>query len=367
MLKNSFVNIGKIEYSLVDRVLKNKKISGKAKVVNEYEQALVETFNSPYALACSNGTAALQLSFYALNISFQDEVILPPTAPIMTILPILSVGAKPIFVDIDKIGFGLSLQDLKLKITDRTKAIISVPMWGYPVEIDKVVNLANEYNIPVIEDCSQAHFTKLKAKPLGTYADIGVFSTHERKLISTGEGAFILLKNKNLLQKFQSVRFFGISTNTQNQLPQLGVNFGLNYKLGALGAALGLGQILKLSKKIEKRTQNAQLIKSQINADWLSELKYTEYGIPNYYSIVMETTLSYNKLKHFEQYMFDNQIVSDTYKYQYKPLYKFDLFKQAYAHCTNAEQRCASILTLPVHEGLSEQDIEHIVNVVNNY
>lgn len=366
MLSNKFVAFSELEYTLVNQVLKSGSVCGKSTLIKQYEASINNTFNSIFAIACSNGTAALQMAFYALDIGPLDEVLLPPTAPIMSILPILSVGATPIFVDVDKTGFGLSVEDLQRKISPKTKAIISVPMWGYPIRMEDIIQIAKQYNLPIVEDCSQAHLTKIKGKNLGTFGDIGIFSTHERKLMTTGEGAFILLKEQLLYNKFQKIKFFGID-NYKNHCPEMGVYFGLNYKLSALNAALGLGQLSKLKNKIQQRTHNATYLKSAIKVGWLKELAYPKEGIPNYYTLIMEVGLSLKKKKEFETYLYHNGILSDTYKLQYQPLYKYALFRQEQVVCANSEKRCATIITLPIHEGLKRENLNYMASIINNF
>lgn len=184
-----------------------------------------------------------------LGVGKGDEVILPCTAPIMTVLPIIYVGAKPVFVDSERDNFNINILDLKQKISIKTKLFINVPMWGYANNIFDIVKLCRDKNIPVLEDNSHCHGTKVGHKFLGTYGDFSIFSTHERKLITTGEGAFILVDDKNYYEKLIELRSFGEATHQtvkdNNLLGAYGYSFGLNFKLSAINAALGISQLNK--------------------------------------------------------------------------------------------------------------------------
>ena len=316
----------------------------------------------PFAHAMSSGTGALQAILYILGITKGDEIIIPATSPIMTALPVLSVGATPVFVDCSNSDFSIDPDDLERKITKKSKVIICVPMWGYPIEIIRTKNIAKKHNLIVIEDCSQAHMTISNGKPLGTYGDFGVFSTQERKLICTGEGGFILTKNKNYSKKVECCRLFGITHNNYSNNPIIGECFGLNYKLSALNAAIGISQAAKIKKKILERTSNANIIKNGLKSiSWIKEIKYSAKGKPNYYSLVMEFDPSKIKQKNLEIFLYSNNIMSDTYRYNYKPLYRYPIFKKFESKCINADKKCKSIITLPVHEGLTKKDLFRII------
>lgn len=371
-LKNKFVNIDEQDELSVLETLRAKQLSGTATIVEEYEKDLARYFGKKYALACSNGTVAIHLALLALNIKENDEIIVPPTAPVMTVLPILLAKAIPVFADtISNNNFGYDLGDLKNKITPKTKVIITVPMWGYPVEMESLIKLAQKLNIPVVEDCSQAHGTKVNNKFLGTYGLLGLWSTHDRKLIATGEGAFIVTNDFILYQKMQEIKSFGRVIRDSGKLHkyngQFGVLFGLNYKISAIGAALGISQLKKLEQKISQRTQNANYIKNGLkNLNWIREIPIITNGTPNYYAMVLQIDKKFRSVQRLSEILKDKMIISDTYEYNYRPLYKMPLFKKYVNVCDNAADLTKTIITLPTHEGLSKEDLNYMIKTLNS-
>lgn len=371
-LKNKFVNIDKKDEEAVVNALWRKQLSGTADVVEEFEATLKDTFKTEFMVACSNGTAAIHLALLSLDIKAGDEVIVPPTAPVMTILPVMLSQATPVFADVinDK-NFGYDINDLKRKVNKRTKVIITVPMWGYPIEMSQLLDFAKEKNIQVIEDCSQAHGTKIKEKALGTFGDIGLWSAHDRKLIACGEGGFVSTNNKHIYERLLEVRAFGRVIQETNELKdykgQFGVLFGLNYKINALGAALGITQTNKLGEKIKKRTNNANKIKKGLECiPWINEIPIVQGGVPNYYALVMYIDPNVSTGEYISKKLLDNNIFSDTYEYNYKPLYEMPLFRKYAVECKNAKYLTERIITLPTHEGIDEEDINFMINTIQS-
>lgn len=366
VLENKYINIDPEDIESVSLALQGGQLAGTARIIPEYEQALADYFNCDHALAVSSGTAALHVLLYAYNIGPGDEVVLPPTAPIMSALPVLAVGAHPIFVDVEPDNFSYDLADLKKKVTPKTKAIVSVPMWGYPTRIDHVMEYAHSKGIPVIEDASHCHGAKDGDIFVGVRTDVGFFSTQERKMITTGEGGFILTNNQDISDKVKEVRDFGKPVRQTPALAghmgQYGYLFGLNFRLNAMSAALGITQLKKLSAKIKQRTQNAQtLIAELFNVGWLKELKVPTGTTPNYYSMVLFVDHPTRTAHDVAKELYEENIVSDTYRFGIKPLYELPIFNAFASDCPNARQLLRLIITVPTHEGLSESDINDIV------
>ncbi len=368
MLENKFVNFDDNEMHNVAEILKTGKISGTSPLVETYESKLADTFNSKYALAVSSGTAALHLLMYVYDIGVGDEVVVPPSAPVMSVLPIIAVGATPVFVDNQVDSFGYDMDDLKLKVNEKTKMIISVPLWGYATNSKDVSQFSKSLGMPFVEDLSHCHGTIDDGKPTGHYSDVSFFSTQERKLISTGEGGFILTNHDEIANRVREVRDFGkpvASLSPSNHLYEYGHLFGLNFRITAISAAIGLAQIDKLEPKIEQRTKNASHIKQSLeDKDWLKEIKIEDNSKPNYYSLLYVLAKDIDNLKVGQQ-LYDKGIVSDSYRFKIRPLYEMPLFASYKSSCPNSEKLLKRIITLPVHEGLSSEDIATIVSAIS--
>jgi len=366
--QNCHVNIDQTDILAVGSALEEASISGKGPSVERYERLLRSFFQSPYAICCSNGTAGIHMILILEKIQEGDEVLIPPTAPVMCILPIIAVGATPVFVDTEPDSFNLSLEDLHRKRTARTRLLINVPMWGYANNIEEIAGYCQSYGIKVLEDNSHCHGTLSGGRPLGTAGDYAVFSTHERKLIATGEGGFILIKEKDDYEKLLEIRSFGEVARSGDVDPGIrgayGYYFGLNFKLSAINAALGITQLAKLNEKIARRRENARFMESRMSdlCKGIVELRTRAGSVSNYYSIVFLADPAL-RLK-IELALRNNGVISDPLRYQYRPLYEMPLFATYVKRCLNAEKLMQSVFTVPVHEAISQEDMEYFTFII---
>lgn len=362
ILRNCFVNINDDDIAYVCKSLESDVISGKSSFIDEYERRLADYFGTQYAITCSNGTSAIVMALYAAGVKSGDEVILPPTAPVMSILPILSLGAKPVFVDLKSIkNFEISIDDLSLRTTPLTKVLMNVPMWGYPNNSNELDDFCKARGITLLEDLSHCHGSKLTdGRVMGSRGRISIFSTHERKMITTGEGGFILTDDQDLRRSLVNYRSFGAGMTYE-----YGVEFGLNYRLSGINGALGITQLNKLDGKIHSRTSNAQKIIKMIKLPGHSH-EVESAGTSNYYSLAIVLDDSLIDARTLAGYLNLHNIVSDTYAYKYKPLYEMPLFKEFKVKCDVAERLIGSIITLPTHEGLNDQDLTFIADTFND-
>ncbi|SCZ09462.1 DegT/DnrJ/EryC1/StrS family aminotransferase [Alkaliphilus peptidifermentans] len=355
-INDKFLYRNKDDDFALKKALDNLQLSGTSSIIEEYEEKLRDFFGSKYAVAVSSGTSAIHCALYALGIREGDEVLIPPTAPIMTAIPVLQQKAIPIFVDTNKDNFGFDIQALKKSITKKAKAIICVPMWGYPFDYDELLDVCESYNISLIEDTAQAHCTTYNNKNLGTIGNIGCFSTHDRKILPTGEGGFILTNDKNQYESIKSFIQFGYMT---------GNIFGTNYKLSTLQATLGMSRIKKIDWQLDVRMKNAKLILDNLTNKNIKEIVYPKNSNPNYYSLVLQVNKSYNKVKNLNEDMVKNGIPTDIVRYNYQPMYKYPLFKQFEKECLNAEHLSKTIITIPVHPNINDNNIDYIVDYLN--
>ncbi|PKP58052.1 aspartate aminotransferase [Candidatus Atribacteria bacterium HGW-Atribacteria-1] len=352
--KYLFSNVNDTKY--IKKVLANKKLSGTADIINEYELKIANFFNSKFAIATSSGSSAIQTALFVLDVNQGDNVIVSSTCPVMSVFPIIQVGANIIFCDTMEDNFGLNIDDLEKIITSKTKAVIEVPMWGYPTNIKELKKILESKNIPLILDLAQAHGTKLNGDYLSYYGDISCFSTHDRKILATGEGGFILLNNEEYYNKSKSFIAFG-NMNT--------IDYGLNFKLSALQAALGLNRIDYIPEQLKIRRANAKHIKDSLKHPQINELPIIKNGEPNYYTLLLKLNL--DNPRNFIDYLSSRGIPSDIIRYNYKPLYKYPILSKFKRVCPNSEKLSQSITTIPVHPGLNSNEIDYIISTINNY
>jgi len=331
-------------------------ISGTSEAVSAYEEALAAWFDAREAIAVSSGAAALSVALYAAGVRAGDEVILTPGCPLCTVYPIIAASARPVFVDTRAHGFGADLQAVRDAVTCRTKAIIDIPMWGYPTEVDELHTVAGMLGVTLILDLAHAHGATLHGQPLSHYGDLSCFSTHERKPLATGEGGFILTNDRGLAQRCRSHSRFGNLN---------GRDFGLNYKLAALPAALGHSRLAMLSDQIAQRRENARTFMSQLAHPKVRERKIIDGGRPNYYFLNLEIDFADNRA--FIDYLDDCGIPSDIKRYGCKALYEFAQLAPYRRACPNAEQLLAGMTTIPVHPAVTAAELDYMAACINRY
>jgi perosamine synthetase len=355
-IKDKYLFSSPSDLKCIEDVLGNGKLSGTASVIDKYESELSSFFNSKFSIATSSGTSAIQTALFAVGVRAGCEVIVSPACPVMSVFPIIQAGAKVVFCDISEDGFGLSISDLERVITPKTKAVIEVPMWGYPTDVKVLHDFLKSKKIPLILDLAQSHGSKLDGHYLSHYGDISCFSTHDRKILATGEGGFILTNVKEYFDISKSFIAFG-NMNTKD--------YGLNYKLGALQSALGLNRIKDIPEQLKTRRRNADHIKNSLNCDGVGELSVISGGDPNYYTLLLK--LNIDDPRKFINYLLSKGIPSDIVRYNCKPLYEYPVLNAYKRICPNAEKLLRSITTIPVHPALNEDEINFIVHTINNF
>jgi perosamine synthetase len=340
---------------LVD-ALAGRQLSGTSDLVSAYEVALANYFETEYAVALSSGSAALHTALYLLGATNGAEVLVPATAPIPSLLPILTAGALPVFVDSAETNLGFDLEDLQRKITPRTKAAMVVPMWGYPFSLQETLLILNQADIPLIEDIAQAHGTVIDGCKAESWGTIGCFSTHDRKLLATGEGGGLLTNDAELAERGRQFAQLGGMD---------GETYGVNYKLSTLQCALGMARIPYIEENLHHRQANAFHLRAALDGcSNLQELSYPQLCTPNYYYFVIQSTTP-AEMRLFIEALRMQGIPSDITRYRYRVAYEYPLF-QAFCQerCPQAEKLVKQITTVPVHPGLSEQELKLIAEAI---
>lgn len=339
------------ELDEITEVLTNGRLSGGAPVLPVYERALVGWFGVKRAIAVNSGTSALHATLIALDVKPGDEVLVPATAPLPTAMPILTCGATPIIVDTLPGSLALDPADVSPKLTPKVKATITLPLWGYPADDQSVQALLGAAGVPVIEDACQAHGTKVRGRYAGTTGRAGCFSTHDRKLLSTGEGGFVLTNDEELAERIEFYTHLGHLN---------GHVHGVNYKLAGPLAAIGLRRLRGLEAHLRSRRANAARLLAELpEGPALTELGYGETDTPNYYNLVL---VAAEDAEAFAARFASTGLPPDSLRYGYRPLYHWPIFAQYATACPNAEALCAATLQFPVHPGMSEAELEWVAD-----
>ena len=235
----------------VSRAVRDGWISAEGPQVREFEEKFSELVGVKHGIAVANGTAALDIAIEALGIGPGDEVILPSFTIISCLHHILRQGAIPVFVDSLRDSWNLDPEEVRAAITEKTKAIIVVHIYGLPADVDAIMELAEEHGIPVVEDSAEAHGQQLDGKPLGSWGSLSTFSFYSNKLITTGEGGMVLTNDDHLADKARSLRNLAFSPEQRFVHHSL----GWNYRMTSIQAALGLSQLRRIDALLNHKKE----------------------------------------------------------------------------------------------------------------
>ncbi|MFX1284272.1 MAG: aminotransferase class I/II-fold pyridoxal phosphate-dependent enzyme [Promethearchaeota archaeon] len=245
------------EILAVKRVMRNKRLTFMSGTeIEEFEADFASYMDIRQAIAVSSGTAALHASLAAAGVGAGDEVLIPPYTFVATATAVLHQNAIPVFVDIDPTSFCMDPTDLLNKITDRTKAIIPVHLFGHPADMDPIIKIAQQHNLIVIEDACQAHGAEYKGKKVGSLGKAGCFSFFESKNMMTGEGGIIITDDDDFAKQCRLVRHHGEPSWYKYE------RLGFNYRMTTIQAAIGIEQLKKLEKMNEGRIKNSLYLNS---------------------------------------------------------------------------------------------------------
>jgi perosamine synthetase len=242
--------LGPLEAEHLNRALAEGAISGfYGEYLPLFEQEFAEYCGCQYGVSVSSGTTALHLALLALSIAEGDEVLVASLTNMATFFAVLYQGARPIPVDVDPETLNLDPALLRAKITPRTRAIIVVHLYGHPVDMDPVMEVAREFNLYVVEDCAEAHGALYKGRKVGGIGDIGCFSFYANKIITTGEGGMITLNDAAWAARARNLKSlaFGDSNKFMHK------DIGYNYRMTNLQAAIGHAQFTRIDELIAAR------------------------------------------------------------------------------------------------------------------
>ena len=258
MNKHYPVNIPKVnktDIKSVSKVMKNGWISSDGPEVKKFEKNFSHFVNKKYSIAVSNGTAALEIALKAVGIKKGDEVIIPNFTIISNALAVIKLGATPVLIDCTINNWNININDLKKKISKKTRAIIVTHIYSYSNPMDKIKKILKNKKIIIIEDAAEVLGLKYKKKMCGSYGDISTFSFYANKHVTTGEGGMISTNNINYYKKCADLRnlCFGKKDRFNH------TDIGWNYRMSNIQAALGISQLKNINKIIKKKIQIGEL------------------------------------------------------------------------------------------------------------
>ncbi|NLJ71761.1 MAG: UDP-4-amino-4,6-dideoxy-N-acetyl-beta-L-altrosamine transaminase [Syntrophomonadaceae bacterium] len=343
--------------------------------IDEFEARVADFCQMPYAVAFNSGTSALHGAMYAAGIGEGDEVITTPLTFVATANAALYVGAKPVFVDIDRDNYCIDIEQIEAAITPRTKAIAPVDYAGYPVNISRIREIADKHNLVIIEDAAHALGAIRQGKMVGAEADMTMFSFHPVKHITTGEGGVIVCNNPEYYRRLKSFRSHGITKDTEllegypypwyYEMQELGYNF----RITDIQCALGISQMNKLEGFLSKRRLLAARYEQALGKlKWLripptpSEGSLHAYHL---YPLLLDADI--NRLD-FYNYLKENNVGSQVH---YFPVHLQPYYRKNFAYKVgdfpNAEDFYERQLSMPLFPGLTMEEQEWVIKVIEGY
>lgn len=346
------------EIEQVQKVLDSGWVS-QGPTVNEFENQFAKYIGAKYAIAVSNCTAALHLSLLSVGVEKGDEVLVADYTFPATGHSVLYCRAKPIFIDIDMKTYNINPDLIEEKITDKTKAIIPIHTFGQPAGMDAIMQIAEEYDLKVIEDAACAHGAKYNGRYAGTIGDIGCYSFHARKGMTTGEGGMAVTNDKELADKIRSLSTFGMVSAWEREvtdeiiIPEF-VELGYNYKMSDIAAAVGIAQLNKLEDIIKKKRSLAKYWNEALQEIELIEPPYVSGNVKHVYQsyvALVDEKINRNKLiKLLKDRGIQTQI--GTYASHIQPVY------MCKDKCPNSLEIFNRSIALPIYYMLKEEEID---------
>ncbi|MBS4816106.1 MAG: UDP-4-amino-4,6-dideoxy-N-acetyl-beta-L-altrosamine transaminase [Clostridium sp.] len=386
-------SIDDADIEAVVKVLKSDYLTT-GPAVAAFEKKVADYVGAKYAVAVSNGTAALHVACLAAGIGEGDEVITTPITFAASANCVLYCGGTPVFADIDPDTYNISPEELESKITPQTKAIIPVHYTGQPCDMDAILEIARKHDLLVIEDGAHALGASYKGKKIGSIADMTCFSFHPVKPVTTGEGGMIVTDNEELYRKLVLYRSHGITRDKdmmqqyEEQLHQSSdpalqeaadmlrgdvidpggwyyqqLELGYNYRITDISCALGASQMDKLDRFLERRRQIAKKYDEafadipQIKTPWQQE------GCQSGWHLYMIQTMERSRREVFDGL----RQAGIGVNVHYIPVYRHPYYQRngyAGVHCLNAEAFYERAISLPIFPGLTGQQQDYVIEHV---
>ena len=348
------------DISQLTKLLQNNEFLTTGPKVPEFENKISEITGIKYAVAVSNGTAALHCACYAIGLNKDDEVIVPAISFIASSNCLLYLQAKPIFCDVDPNTMNIDPDKIEALVTPKTKAIITVDFAGQLCDYPKIKKIADRYKLLIIEDAAHSFGAKLN----GNYVDLITLSFHPVKTITTGEGGMILTNNEIYEKRMKLFRNHGIDKEySKRDLPYYDmIDLGYNFRLSDLHCCLGLSQLKKLNFFIKRRTDIVKMYKEAFKN--LSEY-FTTLEIKNdssYHIFIIILNKKYDREKVIYKYKEKNIMVNIHYKPIYLHTYYMNHLNTHAGLCPIAEELYKNILTIPLYPLMTDDDVNYVID-----
>ncbi|MCG8540272.1 MAG: LegC family aminotransferase [Clostridia bacterium] len=289
-------NLGKKEKEYLLKCIDSTFVSTAGPFIREFEDKLSNYLKVDRVVSTQSGTAAIHLALHELGIGKGDEVIVPVLTFVATVNPIIYVGAKPVFVDVNINTWNIDCKKIEESVTERTRAIIPVHLYGNPCNMDDIMKISKKYNIPVIEDATESLGATYRGQFTGTFGEFGTFSFNGNKIITTGGGGAICTKDA---EKANHIKFL-VNQARDVEKGYYHTEIGFNYRMTNLEAALGLAQLEKLKQFIDEKTGFNDIYRKELrNVDYITFQREEESATSSFWlnSILLDKSINVEKFQ----------------------------------------------------------------------
>jgi len=356
----------------VTNVIKRGSYWATGPEIKEFEEKIVGYVGTKYAVTFNSGTSALHALLLAYDLKLGDEVIVPSFTFITTANAPLFVGAKPVFAEIEDRTYGLDPEDVKKRITPKTKAIIPIHYGGCPCLIRELKEIAEDHNLLLIEDAAESLGAKINDNKVGTFGDSAMFSFCQNKVISTGEGGAITTDSKEIYEKLKLIRSHG-RLETQDYFSSTEymdyVTLGYNFRMPTMNAALGLSQLKKIDKVIKMRRDKAEYMTKKLSR--IKEITLPT-APPDYFHVYQMYTIRIDGTRQIRdrliQYLGDKGISTKVY---FEPVHLSYFYKNKFGFKGGdlpvTERIADQVLTFHTHPLLKNEEIDYISEEIDKF
>ena len=340
--------------------------------IEEFETQICEYLGTNHAVTFNSGTSALHSVLLACGIGEGDEVIVPSFTFIATANAPLFVGAKPVFAEIEENTYGLCPDDVRRRITPRTKAIIPVHYAGCPCFIEELRTIANEHSLYLIEDAAEGFGAEVGGHKVGCFGDAAVLSFCQNKVITTGEGGAVVTNSETLCEKLKLIRSQG-RFETANYFSSTAdmdyVTLGYNFRMSNITAALGQAQLRKISRIVEMRRGNAMHMSERLaEVDGVLTPKVLDGYHHVYQMYVIRLQRNGGTRDDLMEYLSRKGVMTRVY---FPPVHLTQFYRREFGcqvgELPVTEQVASEVLTLPMHPKLAKEEMDFVVNQIEQF
>ena len=369
--KNKFIPVNtpvifKEDKKNINDCLKKSWISSEGSFVKEFENKFSSYNNRRYGVAVSSGTAALEIALKTLNLKKKDEVIIPTFSIISTALSVIKLGLKPVLVDCDQKNWNMIPYQVINKISKKTKAIIITHIYGFPVDMDKIIKIAKKKKIKIIEDAAEMIGQKYKNKRCGSFGDISTFSFYANKHITTGEGGMILTNDKIIYEKSKSLRNLCFGKGKNRFIHD---DIGWNYRMSNLQAAIGCGQLKNINWVIKRKRQIGRRYYSLLKNNSNIYIQETKNNFSNNIYWVFGVVIKKNSKIKRENIIRKLNFYNIQTRNFFTPMHKQKIFKKmkifSKSKYYNSEYLSKNGFYLPSGLGIRNHEVDYVCKILN--